>query len=62
MEFYAHLNKDHKELLIDHLKKTGKLAEQFSSEFGYGKLGLQLGLLHDVGNTQSASKKCCNGS
>ena len=49
MEFYAHLNKDHKELLIDHLKKTGKLAEQFSSEFGYGKLGLQLGLLHDVG-------------
>ena len=49
MEFYAHLNKDQKELLIDHLKKTGKLAEQFSSEFGYGKLGLQLGLLHDVG-------------
>lgn len=49
MEFYAHLNKNHKELLIDHLRETGKIAAQFSSEFGYRNLGLQLGLLHDVG-------------
>ena len=49
MDFYAHINSEKKELLIDHLRETGKLAEQFASEFGYGKLGLQLGLLHDVG-------------
>ena len=47
--YYAHLSNNRRELLIGHLTETGKLAEKSAFVFGCGKLGLQLGLLHDVG-------------
>ena len=47
--YYAHSKKDKKELLIDHLRETGKLASEFAGSIGYERLGLQLGLIHDVG-------------
>ena len=39
--YYAHLSNNRRELLIDHLTETGKLAEKFAFVFGCGKLGLQ---------------------
>lgn len=48
-EYYAHSSGDRKEPLLKHLQETGRLAAKFAASFGYEKLGLQLGLLHDVG-------------
>lgn len=61
MKFYAHINKQKKELLIDHLHQVGQLSSQFASEFGYEKIGLQLGLLHDVGKHTERFQKVLSG-
>lgn len=50
----AHLrekDKEHKEpqYLMDHLTETSRLAGQFASKIGLEKIGLVLGLLHDLG-------------
>lgn len=59
--YYAHLSNNRREPLIDHLIETGMLAEKFASVFGCGKLGLQLGLLHDVGkHTDRFQKVLCH--
>ena len=55
--FYAHSYGNNKEPLIDHLKETGKLASEFAEEFGCKKLGLQLGLMHDVGKRTERFQK-----
>lgn len=50
MEYYAHTVKNgQNEPLMDHLRKTADLAEKYAAEFHSGKVGRQLGLLHDTG-------------
>ena len=49
MDFYAHRNATGAEPLINNLRNTGYMAAEFASKFGFRELGLQLGLLHDVG-------------
>lgn len=61
MDFYAHYNSANKELLIDHLRMTGDLAAEFASRFGFKELGLQLGLLHDVGKHTERFQDVLNG-
>ena len=49
-EYYSRTSKTkEKEILIDHLLLTSKLAEKNGEKFNSGKVCRQLGLLHDIG-------------
>lgn len=49
-EYFAHISPAREpEILIDHLRLTGKLAALNGSSFNHGKVCEQLGLLHDIG-------------
>ena len=56
-EYYAHIYGDKKEPLINHLNEVAELAEKYAEEFGSGKIGRQLGLLHDVGKRSERFQK-----
>lgn len=47
--YLAHKNINADELLEDHLYKAASLASNFAEVFDNAKIGLQLGLLHDIG-------------
>ncbi len=50
MNKIAHKREDGTEqLLIDHLKNTASLTQEFSSHFDSGEIGWTAGLLHDIG-------------
>ena len=49
MEYYARKAKGKNELLIDHLNKTSKLCEEYTSVFDMPVTGRVLGRLHDIG-------------
>ena len=57
-DLVAHLKKDQNEnilsphKLLDHLKETAKLSENFASKFDSGDWGKVLGLAHDVGKAR----------
>jgi CRISPR-associated endonuclease/helicase Cas3 len=52
-ECYAHSKEgvlpEHWHRLEDHLRDTGRRAEEFASKFGCGRLGWYAGLWHDLG-------------
>lgn len=61
MEYYAHKNRNKKETLLHHLKRTGELCKKFGSKFGNGKICEFMGLNHDLGKHTLKFKKVLNG-
>ncbi len=56
--FLAHIRKDGAEqTLIDHLRETARLAEQFASAFQAGDYGRQVGGIHDHGKSSKEFQK-----
>lgn len=57
-EYVGHTAEDgRKQKLIDHLKGTSKLAEQFADVFAAGEWGRMAGLFHDVGKYSQAYQR-----
>lgn len=63
MEYIAHKTKDtdEKQLLINHLTNTAKLAGIFAEVFNSKEEGERCGMLHDIGKYSEAFQKRING-
>ena len=59
MKYIAHKNQEtgEEESICVHLEETGKLAEKFAEEFGYGEYGYCGGKLHDIGKYSEGFQK-----
>lgn len=61
MEYLAHICEYEGEIreqsVLDHLKGTAELAEQFAAVFGYGDWGYCCGMMHDIGKYSDAFQR-----
>ena len=57
MEYIAHFNEEHSQMLKDHLCGTAELAGNFAGRFGKADWGYCCGMLHDIGKYSLAFQK-----
>ena len=61
MEYLAHVDKERKQTMKEHLEGTAQLAKQFANSFGKGEWGYCCGILHDIGKYSNAFQKRIRG-
>ena len=61
MEFYAHIDKERRQTVKEHLCGTARLAGDFAEHFGKREWGYAAGLLHDIGKYSEAFQNRITG-
>ena len=54
MEYIAHIERERKQSVRDHLYETAELAGSFAESFGKREWGYCCGMLHDIGKYSDA--------